>query len=136
MTSLVLPGDRIPTPSGPRDPSTVQSVTYGPGIGTSTSRHLQSSLSTPQEDNEDKHTPVALRMGNLNTHSKRKRTKQGQTEEITRQWIEVESKRASPFLSTTLHVRMTFVLIVIMLDHTVCSGSRGRCDWYYCAKTL
>ena len=76
MTTFVLPGDAIPLPAEPVDPSTSQSITFGPGIGASAS------------------TSVATKMGPVHSTTKRRKTKEGPTE-ANRLWVEVQSKRVS-----------------------------------------
>lgn len=80
MTTFVLPGDAIPLPADPVDPSTSQSITFGPGIGASTSKTGSEAIS------------VAAKMGPVHNTAKRRKTKDGPTE-VNRLWVEVQSKR-------------------------------------------
>ena len=83
MTTFVLPGDAIPLPADPVDPSTSQSITFGPGIGASTSKTGSEAIS------------VATKMGPVHNTAKRRKTKDGPTE-VNRLWVEVQSKRYVP----------------------------------------
>lgn len=80
MTTFVLPGDVIPLPADPVDPSVSHSITFGPGIGASTSRDGSSSSS------------VAMKMGQIHNSAKRRKTKEGPSE-VNRLWVDVQSKR-------------------------------------------
>ena len=80
MTTFVLPGDAIPLPADPVDPSTSQSITFGPGIGASTLKTGSEVIS------------VATKMGPVHNNAKRRKTKDGPTE-VNRLWVEVQSKR-------------------------------------------
>jgi hypothetical protein len=112
MSAIVLPGDPIQLPTEPVDPSTSQSITFGPGIGASTFRDGSKTIS------------AAMRMGKVNESTKRRRTKDGQME-VTRLWVDVASKRVSHEKSSS---RFKGDLLTLACGCTVHTSTGRRCN--------
>jgi len=114
MTTFVLPGDAIPLPADPVDPSTSQSITFGPGIGASTLKTGSEVIS------------VATKMGPVHNTAKRRKTKDGPTE-VNRLWVEVQSKRVGRlrvFALSAIKAKANIVSHVVLI---VCTSTRRGC---------